>query len=35
MTHEMRDLVGKLTNDMAILLNQSLEEVRSQYLKKT
>jgi transcriptional regulator with XRE-family HTH domain len=35
MTHEMRDLVGKLTNDMAVLLNQSLEEVRSQYLKKS
>jgi transcriptional regulator with XRE-family HTH domain len=35
MTHEMRDLVGKLTNDMAVMLNQSLEEVRGQYLKNS
>jgi transcriptional regulator with XRE-family HTH domain len=34
LTHEMTDLIGKITKDMTVLLNQSLEEVRRQYLKK-
>jgi transcriptional regulator with XRE-family HTH domain len=35
MTHEIHDVIGKLTNDMAVLLTQSLEEVRRQYLEKS
>ncbi|MDR3335270.1 MAG: helix-turn-helix domain-containing protein [Treponema sp.] len=35
MTDEKKDLVAKLTQDMATMLNQSLEHVRKQYLSDT
>jgi transcriptional regulator with XRE-family HTH domain len=35
MTHEITDMIGKITRDITILLNQSLEEVRRQYLEES
>jgi hypothetical protein len=35
MTHEITDMIGKITRDITILMNQSLEEVRRQYLEES